>query len=339
MIRSPHAVLCAAIAIALPAGAETVTFFWHNGLVATQPYSSSQFLPGSNKSIDDNGLVAGSIQDAGTGARTAATSNGSNATFLGPLTGFPESVANSINNQGIVVGGSLNAGSIEPTAWVNGSTVDLGILPGIIGPYGVVGGLANTLNESGQIVGFQYANSGVIPILWQNGVPTELSRLHGGDSAEPTDINESGTIVGYSGDRPVAWQNGLISALPGCSAGSAYALNDLGQAVGYCGLDAVLWEADGMKIIGPDVALGIDNNGTVIGRTSDNPLASQTFVWTSRDRMQVLPGFVWSQPFAISPNSGLIIGYGELAPEPSSVALAMAGGAILVLIGWRRKRA
>jgi hypothetical protein len=55
--------------------------------------------------------------------------------------------------------------------------------------------------------------------------------------------------------------------------------------------------------------------------------------------MQVLPGFVWSQPLAISPNSGLIIGYGEVAPEPSAFALAVAGGVILILIGSRRKRA
>jgi hypothetical protein len=94
-----------------------------------------------------------------------------------------------------------------------------------------------------------------------------------------------------------------------------------------------------MKIIGPDVAVGIDNNGTVIGRTSDNPLASQTFLWTSNDGLQILPGFVWSQPFAISPNSGLIIGYGELAPEPSAVALAMSGAVLLILVGWKRRRA
>lgn len=339
MIRSRYAVLCAAIAIVLSARAETVTFVWHNGLVATQPYNSSQFLPGMDKSINDDGLVAGSIQDPVSSARTAATRNGSNFTLFRPLAGFPESVANSINNGGIVVGGSLKAGSIQPTAWVNGSIVDLGILPGISGPFGVVGGLANTLNESGQIVGFQYANSGVIPILWQNGVPTELSKLRDGDSAEPRDINESGIIVGYSGGQPVSWQKGVISALPGCSSGNAYGVNDVGQAVGYCGSDAVLWDSDGMKIIGPDVALGIDNNGTVIGRTSDNPLASQTFLWTANDGVQVLPGFVWSQPFAISPNTGLIVGYGELAPEPSAVALAVTGGAILILIGWRRNRA
>jgi uncharacterized membrane protein len=339
MIRSPYAVLCAAIAIGLSARAETVTFVWHNGLVATQPYNSSQFLPGVDKSINDGGLVVGSIQDPATSLRTAATWNGSNSSSFGSLAGFPEGVANSINNAGSVVGGSIRAGSIEPTAWVNGTSVDLGILPEISGPYGVVGGLANTLNESGQIVGFQYSNSGVIPLLWQNGVPTELSKLRDGDSAEPRDINASGTIVGYSGSQPVIWQNGLISALPGCSNGNAYALNNIGQAVGYCGSDAVLWDLDGMKVIGPDVALGIDNNGTVIGRTSDNPLASQTFLWTAGDGMQVLPGFVWSQPFAISPNTGLIVGYGELAPEPSAVALAVAGGAILILIGWRRSRA
>ena len=339
MIRSPYAVLCAAIAIGLSARAETVTFVWHNGLVATQPYNSGQFLPGVDKSINDDGLVAGSIQDPATSLRTAATWNGLNSNSLPPLAGFPESVANSINNAGIVVGGSTKAGSIQPTAWVNGSSVDLGILPGISGPFGVVGGLANTLNESGQIVGFQYSNSGVIPLLWQNGVPTELSKLRDGDSAEARDINASGTVVGYSGSQPASWQNGVVSAIPGCSSGNAYALNDLGQAVGYCGSDAVVWDLDGMKIIGPDIALGIDNNGTVIGRTSDNPLASQTFVWTSSNGMQVLPGFVWSQPFAISPNSGLIIGYGELAPEPSAMALAIAGGAILVLIGSRRKRA
>ena len=339
MIRSPFAVLCAAIAICLPARAEIVTFVWHNGLVATQPYYSGQFTPATNKSVNDDGLIAGSVQDANTFVRTAAIWNGSKPTSLGSLAGFPESVANSINNHGTVVGGSLYAGSIEPTAWIGGNMIDLGILPGVVGPYGIVGGLANTLNESGQIVGFQYASAGVIPILWQNGVATQLSSLPGHDSSEPTDINESGTIVGNSGGQAVIWQNGIISALPGCAGGNAYALNDLGQSVGYCGSDAVLWDTDGMKIIGPDVALGVDNNGTIIGRTSENPLQSQTYTWTANGGLQVLPGFAWSQPFSISPSSGFIVGYGELAPEPSAITLALSGGAVLVLIGWRKKRA
>jgi uncharacterized membrane protein len=339
MIRSIFAVLCAATAIGLPARAETVMFVWHNGVVATQPYYSGEFLPSGNKSINDNGLVAGSIQDRTTFVRTAGISDGSSSISIGSLSGYAESAGNSINNQGTVVGGSINAGSIEPTAWINGNAVDLGILPGIVGPYGIVGGIANTLNDKDQIIGFQYANAGVIPILWQNGVPTQLGTLPGQNSAEPTDINESGSIVGYSGSQPVVWQNGTISALPGCSSGNAYALNDLGQAVGYCGSEAVLWDADGMKVIGPDVAIGIDNNGTVIGRTSENPLASQTYLWTSGDGLQVLPGFVWSQPFAISPNSGFVVGYGELAPEPSALALAISGAVVLILVGSKRRRA
>src|SRR4051794_5777970 len=338
MIRSRFAVLCAAIAIGLPAGAETVTFVWHNGLVATQPYYSGQFLPANNKSINDDGLVAGSLQDATTFRRTAAMWSGSDFTPVGTLTGFPESVANSINQHGALVGASISAGLIEPTAWIDGNIIDLGILPGIVGPFGIVGGIANTINEQGQIVGFQYANSGVIPILWQNGVVTQLSNLPGHNTAEPTDINESGTIVGYSEGRPVIWQNSIVSALPGCSSGNVYAINDLGQSVGYCGSEAVLWDADGMKIIGPDIALGIDNNGTVIGRTSDNPLQSQTYTWTANNGLQILPGFVWSQPFSISPNSDYIVGYGEIAPEPSALELAIGGAAILILIGWKGKR-
>src|SRR3954453_6092269 len=171
MIRSVFAVLIAAIAIGSPVRAETVTFVWHNGLVATQPYYSGQFLPATNKSINDDGIVSGAVQNSADYSRTAAIWNGSGFQPLGTLAGFPESLGNSINNQGVVVGASISAGLIEPTAWIGGNIIDLGILSGITGPFGVVGGIANTLNESGQIVGFQYAGSGVIPILWQNGAP------------------------------------------------------------------------------------------------------------------------------------------------------------------------
>src|SRR5438128_10684963 len=98
MIRISLAVGRAAIAVGLPATAETVTFIWHNGLVASQPYYSGQFLPATNKSINDDGLVAGSLQDSSTLRRTAGIWNGSSVAALGTLTGFSESIANSINN-------------------------------------------------------------------------------------------------------------------------------------------------------------------------------------------------------------------------------------------------
>lgn len=316
--------------------AEMVTFIWHDGLVATRPYNFSQFLPATNKAINDNAIVAGAAQDQQTYLRTAATWNGNDVTAFSALSGFPESYANSINNQGSAVGGSIFGGVIEPTAWINGQTIDLGILSGISGPFGIVGASANTLNEKNEIVGFQYASSGVIPILWLNGQPTELSNLPGHTSAEPTDINESGTIVGYSDGQPVIWRNGVISALPDCSAGSASALNDFEQVVGSCGSNAVLWNSGTMTIIGPDVAVGVDNNGTVVGRTADDPLLSQTYTWTASDGLQMLPGFVWSEPFAISSDNGYILGYGEIAPEPATVALCF-GGLVVLSVAYRRK--
>ncbi len=114
MIRSPFAVLCAAIAIGLPARAETVTFIWHDGLVATQTYYSGQFLPATNKSINDHGIATGAVQDATNLRRTTATWNGSAFTPLGALSGFPESIGNSINNGGDVVGASI-VSRLDPT--------------------------------------------------------------------------------------------------------------------------------------------------------------------------------------------------------------------------------
>lgn len=336
MICRPLATLCLAIALSPCADSETVTFVWHNGLVTTQPYYSGQFLPATNKAVNDSGSVTGSVQNPITLLRTAATWRGATLSEYGTLPGFTESIGKSINNHGSVVGGSIYAGSLEPTAWINGSIIDLGILPGITGPFGTVGGLANSLNESNQIVGFQYSNSGAIPVLWEHGTAHQLATLPGQDTAEPLDINETGTIVGYSGNRAVTWQNGTISALPGCDAGSAYAINDRGDIAGNCGSDAVVWDASGMSIIGPDVALGIDNNGTVVGRTSDNPLLSQTYTWSAIGGLQTLPGFVWSQPFSISRNSSYIVGYGELAPEPATIGLC-CGGLLLVLALGRKK--
>ena len=45
--------------------------------------------------------------------RTAGISDGSSATSIGAISGYPESVGNSINNHGTVVGGSISAGSIR----------------------------------------------------------------------------------------------------------------------------------------------------------------------------------------------------------------------------------
>jgi hypothetical protein len=90
-----------------------------------------------------------------------------------------------------------------------------------------------------------------------------------------------------------------IAPLPGCSTGDAYAINDLGQAVGWCGSNAVLWADGEMTVIGPDVALGIDNKGRVVGRTSDDTFSSQPIFGASMRESRFYLALCGQSPFPL----------------------------------------
>src|ERR687898_853376 len=53
-------------------------------------------------------------------------------------------------------------------------------------------------------------------------------------SAHANDVNESGQVVGYAGNRAFVWQDGALTALPtlGGTSGMAEAINENGQVVG-----------------------------------------------------------------------------------------------------------
>lgn len=87
------------------------------------------------------------------------------------------------------------AGYNHAFLWQNGVMTDLGILPGATRSG------AGDINDTGQIVG---GSSGTVnntnwshAVLWQNGIMTDLGTL-GGDSGSASAINNSGQIVGYS---------------------------------------------------------------------------------------------------------------------------------------------
>src|SRR4051812_7590788 len=104
---SSYAFLLPLVYSGLSAHAETVTFIWHNGLVATTPYYASNFRPGTSKAINDQGIVVGAVI-APNLYGTAGTWDGTTFHSLGTLPGFLESFANGLNNEGTVVGLSLD---------------------------------------------------------------------------------------------------------------------------------------------------------------------------------------------------------------------------------------
>jgi probable HAF family extracellular repeat protein len=201
---------------------------------------------------------------------------------LGAL-GGPEycSVANSINDSGLIAGTSEN-GVIDPifvtnefraVVWENGRIVDLGTFGGRESGAGAV-------NNKGQVVGWALTSKpdpfslilvsigglGTGPqtraFLWQKGHMRDLGTLGGLDAMAGL-VNDRGQVAGvsytnedpnpttgYPTLHPFLWENGKMLDLGslGGTVGGAIAINNRGQVVGVSNLagdqgsDLFLWD-------------------------------------------------------------------------------------------------
>jgi probable HAF family extracellular repeat protein len=120
-------------------------------------------------------------------------------TDLGTLGGL-HSTANSVNDQGVVVGWSEIADSSTVAfQWQNGVMKQLGLLPGASVAPGT-GGQAEAVNNSGQIVGASRTSNGDMhAVIWNSGRITDLNSVISGASGivltRATGISNSGQIV------------------------------------------------------------------------------------------------------------------------------------------------
>jgi probable HAF family extracellular repeat protein len=164
---------------------------------------------------------------------------------------------------------------------------DLGI------PAGGIASAALSINDQGQLTGTVYTLGRQKAVLWQNGTFVDL--VPNVDYSIVGSINNSGQIAGYtytSADlgRPFIWQNGSLTYLqkPIGSDGRAYAINDLGWAVGsMSGLAlperAALWRDGGVTMLAPaevvsSQATDINDQGQVIGWASTSTMTAP-FIW------------------------------------------------------------
>jgi probable HAF family extracellular repeat protein len=150
------------------------------------------------------------------------------------------SEATAINDVGQVAG-VMWAGGLDPNRigasphgflWQDRETVDLGTL-------GDANGRVWAINSKGQIVATRRYHAAV----WRDGKWRDLA-VRAQESSEASDINDQGVIVGswqrtWDSDAPVlaaVWVGGrlsLLPLLPGGKEGSASAINDQGQIVGW----------------------------------------------------------------------------------------------------------
>jgi probable HAF family extracellular repeat protein len=176
---------------------------------------------------------------------------------LGALKGGYESIANAVNDQGLVVGYANNSvpdfnslaglgSQTRAVFWHHGAISDLGTLGG-------TDAVALFINDQGQIVGQSYTKDSVPPpvphctdyplslhaFFWENGRMQDLNTL-GGTCAFAYALNNHGQVVGQAnlaGDQfshPFLWEHGVMKDLGGLGGTYGYAgwLNDSGEVVG-----------------------------------------------------------------------------------------------------------
>jgi uncharacterized membrane protein len=192
---------------------------------------------------------------------------------LRPVSSFRESYgseATAINRKGSIVGAAIEGDDshpfkmvVHPQLWhrADDDPVDLGV------PAGFRYGIALAINDGGEIVGFlgngktgpsgrdeslgdfdafdySFSETGRAT-LWRNGAIYLLPQV--GATSVAHAINDSGVIVGVSGDRAVLWRdrstvidlNTLIPRKLGWTLRNASGINNAGWIVGWGTLQGV----------------------------------------------------------------------------------------------------
>ncbi len=266
--------------------------------------------------------LAPGINDAGVAVGRALTASGAyhavcwvdgSPTDLGVGVGQLEATAFCISNDGLMVGWSGDTcNPTDATAWDSASVATL--------PDGVSTVMkAYQLNESGLAVGEGWDSCAApwsnVAYQWtydsqQSAWSVAALTPWGADpEAGAHGVNESGVVVGFSGDsvgslRACRWDELVASPVPDLGGGHSIALsiNDLGQIAGYSRTPRGDFRAlffDGLTALNLGVldgyaysaARNVNNAGTVVGHAF-NADSSATF-WPYYGPDAAQRAFVW----------------------------------------------
>jgi probable HAF family extracellular repeat protein len=166
------------------------------------------------------------------------------------------------------------------------------------------------LDNRGDVVGAYSAASGTRGYVWRGGVYTDLGVLNGGNYTYATSVNDSGNVVGYSGDfaastgvQAFEWHDGTITELAGLGGNSfASQINDSGLIDGAAATSsgqsyAVLWR-DGKLTELPGLGgtysgpIAMNEAGQVAGYSATASGNEDAVLWTNGEITDLGPGQV-----------------------------------------------
>jgi len=175
-------------------------FLWKDGVLQDIGHGAGDLSISSAHAINNASQVAGDVTESiPEASRRAFLWQNGRRQDIGVLPGHSSSSAQSLNDEGMVVGwsGKLDGSSLTAFLWHNGNLQDLGVLPGDNSSR------ALSINNAGQVVGVSGTNLSLTLSLTatgpdQSSEPDSLTRFDTPAQADQLRM------------RPFVWQNGSM---------------------------------------------------------------------------------------------------------------------------------
>lgn len=265
---------------------------------------------------------------------------------IGGLEGFPDSSANGINDDGLIVG-TLFASATNTRAFRYSESTGIVVLEGFAPGTPA---LANAVNDAGVVVGrAAVAFAGSSAVRWSSeGVPALLgSAATVSQSISALAVNEAGEAVGSSStitfpptSSSLLWSAAGARVEAFTNSGAARGINDSGQVVGvfsqsFLTTGVYLWnEVDGfIELVGlPDAttssAFGINAAGVAVGTSGTSSSSTLATRWAPAAQamsLGVLSGGTRSVANAIS-DPGVVVGFSDTESGQHAMVWTAADG-------------